>query len=119
MSYNQKETYDAYSMPDTFVIGDIDKIVDSMVAEYLVYKCNKCGAVDKYTFREIEKVERKKLSKFVIDIISKGELRKSAVLKPNRPRVLVYCGKCGGLDGKGSCLKEDYEKCELKRLPDV
>jgi len=119
MSYNQKETYDSYSIPDTFVIGDIDKIVDGMIAEYLVYKCNKCGAIEKYTFKDIEIAERKKLSKFVIDVISRGELRKSAVLKPGLPRVLIYCGKCAGLDGKGSCLREDYEKCELKRLPNV
>lgn len=119
MNYSQELTYDMYSLPETFIIDDIDKIVDGIVAEYLVYKCSNCGTVEKYTFRELEKKERKKISDLVINAVAKGELEKSATLFQKRAKVLIYCGKCNGLDGKGSCIKDQYDKCKLKRLPSV
>jgi hypothetical protein len=30
---------------------------------------------------------------------------------------MVYCGKCGGMDGSGVCSVAFYDKCEVKRFP--
>lgn len=115
MHYSQQMTYNTYSLPDTFVLDDIDKIVDGIIAEYLVYVCRECGSIEKFTYKELEKLERKRISKVVIDSAARGEIIKVASLR--KSKVLIYCGKCGGLSGKGDCLLEVYKKCELKKLP--
>lgn len=116
MHYNQKFTFDAYSIPENFVLEDIDKIVDGIIGEYLVYVCNKCGSVEKFTYKELEKIERRRISQIVINSVARGEIAKSgALIRKNK--ILIFCGKCNGVDGKGSCLLEIYEKCELKRFP--
>jgi len=117
MHYSQQMTYDAYSLPDTFVLDDIDKITDGIIGEYLVYICRKCGSVERYTYKELEQLERKRISKTIIDSIARGEMVKAAPLR--KSKVLIYCGKCNGLDGKGSCLIETFKECKIKRLPDV
>jgi len=116
MHYSQKFTFDAYSMPENFVLGDIDKVVDGVIGKYLVYICGKCGSVEKYTYKDIERIERKRISQIVINSAARGEITKSgALIRKNK--VLIFCGKCNGVDGNGSCLLETYKKCDLKRLP--
>jgi len=115
MQYSQRLTFEEYAMPDSFVLDDIDNIVDGIINSYLVYVCHKCGAIEKYTYKELEKKERKRISQLVIDSVARGELAKNIAKKS---KVLIYCGKCNGLDGKGSCLLETYKGCELKKFPD-
>jgi DNA-directed RNA polymerase subunit M/transcription elongation factor TFIIS len=114
MYYSQKDSFDAYSAPDSFVLEVIDKIVNGILNEYLVYVCENCGSVEKFTYRDIERMERKRISQMVIDQLARMEIVKHAARKN---KVFVYCGKCGGFDGKGSCLIQTYRNCELKRLP--
>lgn len=115
MQYSQKLTFEDYSLPESFILDDVDKIVDGIINEYLVYVCRKCGSVEKYTHKELEKLERKRISKTVMTLAAKGEIDKA--ITSRRDRVLVYCNKCGGLDGKGSCLLQTYKNCKLKKLP--
>jgi len=113
--YDPALTFQDYASHESFVLDDIDKIVDGIINQYLVYRCDKCGSVEKFTYEDIEKFERKRISQLVINSIARGEIEKALTRK--KPRVLVYCGKCSGVDGKGSCLIETYQNCKLKRLP--
>jgi len=115
MKYRQQATCDAYSLPEAFILDDVDKLVDGIIGEYLVYVCNKCGSVERYTYKELERLERKRISDIVINSAARGEIVKAATLRKNK--VLIYCGKCNGLDGKGSCLIETFKRCKIKRLP--
>lgn len=115
MRYNPSLSFHDYSLPDSFVLDDVDKIIDGIINEYLVYECDKCGSIEKLTYKEIERLERKRISQLVMNSIAKGEMRK--ILSTRQPRVLIYCNKCGGLDSKGSCLLKTYRNCKLKKLP--
>ena len=114
MQYHVESTLQDYSDPDSFSLEDIEKMVDGVLNEYLVYKCTNCGATEKYTFKDIEKMVRKEMSQRIIGLAAKKEIITSLLSKN---KVLVHCGKCNGLDGKGSCLVKTYKNCKLKRLP--
>ena len=115
MRYNQSLTFHDYSLPDSFVLDDIDSIVDGIINEYLVYECDRCGSIEKLTYKEIETSERHKISRLVINSAAKGEIE--AALSVRKPKALRYCGRCGGVDGKGSCPTSVYKKCKLKEFP--
>lgn len=115
MYYDQNHTFLDYSLPETFVLDDVDKIVDGIMCQYLIYRCNKCKSIEKFTYKEIERRERKRMSMLVMNSAARGEIEKALLRSGNR--VLMYCGKCNGLDGKGACLVETYRNCKLKRLP--
>jgi len=115
MVYNRGLSFEDYSLPDSFVLEDIDSIVDGIINEYLVYECYMCGSIEKLTYKEIEKIERRNISQMVMNSAAKGEIM--AALLSRKPKVLIYCGKCGGIDGKGTCLLKTYSDCKLKRLP--
>jgi DNA-directed RNA polymerase subunit M/transcription elongation factor TFIIS len=115
MVYRPGPSFDAFSDPRTFVLEDIDNIVDGIISEFLVYQCHKCGHTERLTYKEIERRERKRISQIVMNSAAKGEIEKSINLR--KPKVFVYCGKCPGLDGKGACLKETYKECKIKHFP--
>jgi hypothetical protein len=113
--YEPAETTKAYFVPETFVLSEISEIIDKAINEYLVFKCPLCKNIVKYTLRDIENKIRNTMYQAVISMISIKELRKSNlnVVK----KVFIYCGKCHGFDGKGSCPVKMYDECKLKRLP--
>ena len=108
-------TFERYSEPESFILDDVDKLVDGIIGDYLVYRCEKCGAVESYTFKDIERMFRKEISKRVMDVKARGEMIETVLL--SKKRIMIYCGKCNGFDGKGSCLLETFKNCKLKRLP--
>lgn len=114
--YSLEDTFNDYSTPAVFNIDNIENVVDGIIAEYMVLKCVKCGAKYKYTFKEIERLARKEISRMVMTSIAIGEIVQSHKLK-NSDRTLIYCNKCNGIDGKGGCLLSMYKDCKLKRLP--
>lgn len=114
--YNPKATFDSYSDKYTFVLDDVDKIVDGIIADYLEYECINCGAIVRYLIKDIEKAVRKKVSKRVINALARSELIKSGTFAPPK-KVFIYCGKCNGFDGRGSCLIKTYKECKIKRFP--
>lgn len=114
MQFHVESTFKAYSDPEFFSLEDIEKMINGVMNEYLVYKCTNCGSTEKYTFRDIEKLVRKDISQRVVNLAAKKEIMASL---SSKNKVLVYCGKCGGMDGKGSCLVRTYRTCKLKKLP--
>lgn len=116
MRYSQRLTIENFSLPENFVLDDIDKLVDGIIGNYLIYECPVCHAVEKCTYKDLEKIERKRISQMVIDLKARGVMLESGVLSLGN-KVMVFCGGCKGFDSKGSCLIETYKTCELKKLP--
>jgi len=116
LHYSQKDTFEAWQDSNVFRLDDIDKLIDGIISEILVLTCDTCNAKYRYTFKELEKIFRKKLSDRLLKMIAMGDIPDPGSFNPT-DRIMIYCGKCGGLDGKGTCPKIIYEKCELKRLP--
>lgn len=115
MFFDPSETLNSYFVPETFIMSEIEEVIDKTINEYLVFRCRKCRALTKYTFKDIEKKIRDVLYGNIINMISIKELRNSNlnVVK----KVFIYCSVCPGWDGKGSCPIAMYEKCKLKKIP--
>lgn len=116
LNYSNTDTIEAYTSPYTFDINNIENIVDGMLSEYLVFRCVNCGERYRYTFKEIEKIARKELSRMVMTSVAVGAVIQSGKLSSS-DRTLVYCNKCNGVDGKGGCLLKIFKDCKLKRFP--
>jgi hypothetical protein len=91
----------------------LDK-VDDIINKYLVYKCTSCDSIYRYTYKDIERFMRKTITEAYLTIVLQDQLTKSNFLED---KFMVYCNKCKGLDGQGSCPKSVFDKCEIKRFP--
>ena len=114
--YSQKETFEAWQWPEIFMLDDVGKLIDGIISEVLVFICTNCEAQSRYTFKEVEKKIRKKLSDRLLTMVAMGSAPDPGAIKKS-DRILIYCGKCSGYDGKGSCPRIVYKECELKRAP--
>jgi len=114
--YDPSETLNSYFVPETFALSEIGNIIDKTINEYLVFKCGMCGGIEKYTFKDIEKKVRESMYEQVINTLAIKELRSSGALNLV-DKTLVFCDKCKGFDGKGSCPVRIFNECKLKRLP--
>ncbi len=119
---SQPDTVNDYSMPESLKLvtdGDkvvLDEIIDKHFTQYTVFKCNTCEAVEKLTYREIEKRVREKMYQYALMKMSADGFRSIDAIN-FVDKVFIYCGKCMGLDGKGACPIKVHENCKLKRLP--
>jgi len=99
-----------------FVLEDLPNIKDGVLSEVLSFKCNVCESEFRYTYKEVEKKIRKELAKRYISTLI-GQGAKNTNTTTYRDRVMIYCGKCTGFDGKGACPVFIFEDCKIKRLP--
>lgn len=88
--------------------------LEELIGKYLVYKCTSCKFEYKYTYKELEKALRKNLTQKMLLSIAKGNNINMGVILD---KFYIYCGKCNGFDGKGSCLRSIFNKCDIKRFP--
>lgn len=109
--YNPKATFDIYQHDLNATIENVNIKVEEIIGNFLVYDCPKCKSVYKYTYKEIEKAIRLETTKQVLLSIARGQMSNVLNIMDG---VFVYCGKCSGFDGKGSCTRKIYEKCEVK-----
>ena len=116
LDYSKFETYAAWQHPSVFRLDDVDKIVDGIISEILVFGCDSCGATERYTFKEVELKVRKGISDMLLTQIAQSEVPDPGLYRSIN-RTLIYCSKCGGFDGKGACPSQVYSDCKLKRLP--
>jgi DNA-directed RNA polymerase subunit M/transcription elongation factor TFIIS len=94
--------------------SNIYEKIEDIVGKYLVYSCSICGATFKYTYKDLERSFRKDITEKTLMLVVKGQIESNFNVKD---KFLVYCGKCNGLDGFGSCTKTIFNKCEIKRFP--
>ncbi len=116
LTYSPSKTFDAYFIPETFALLEIDEIIDKHLNEYLVFECRVCNSNVRYTFKDVEKKIRNDLYKKVIEMAATKEFKDANAINFAN-KTLIYCGKCNGIDGKGSCFIKIFEDCKLKRLP--
>lgn len=109
-------TFIAYSSFTNLPLYSVSDAVETMLNRFMVYKCISCGAEYRFTFKDIERKIREEVMKKVLDGVMRGEISPSAA---HGTGALFYCGKCTGYDGQGSCPRLVYNKCEIKRLPNV
>lgn len=109
-------TINAWLQPENFKLDNIDKIVDGIIGEVLCFNCSECKAELRYTYKELEKLYRKKLSDKLLTMLAKGEMADPGMVRKSA-KIFIYCGKCSGFDGKGTCPEFIYKECKLKRLP--
>lgn len=114
LTFSGDSTVDEYAIYMAITHLNLNVKVDELINDYLVYNCNSCGLSHKYTSREIEKLLRKKLTERALLIIIRGMTDNNDFLFDTH---LIYCNKCQGMDGQGSCLRSVYDKCQIKRFP--
>ena len=116
LMYNQRLTMEAWQQPEIFRLDDLGKLKDDIISDILVMACTTCEAEVRYTLKEIEKVFRKNLSNRIFIMLGRGDIPDPGSLRKT-DRLMYYCGKCTGFDGKGTCPKYIYDNCEIKRMP--
>lgn len=114
--YDPKVTFEIYTNELEITIDSVELKIDEIVGEFLVYECPKCKCIYKYTYKEIEKIIRRGITKQVLLVFARGQMNNVSDIMNG---VLIYCGKCSGFDGNGSCTKKIYDKCKIKRFPNV
>lgn len=113
--YDSTATYEAYNIIFDSNPNIVFNIVDDFMLHFLVFKCVNCGAEHRISMSEVEKEIRNDLLNKMINMEGmKYRKNKSPI---NISKVFVYCGKCSGFDGLGSCPIAYYNDCLLKRLP--
>jgi hypothetical protein len=115
IDFDNELTITDYAIAITANVLDIDEKVDDIINKHLVYRCRSCGHVFKYTYKDIERVMRRKLTEKTLLLIVHDRVKSNT--KISMEKFFIYCGKCQGIDGTGCCTKSIFEKCEIKRFP--
>ena len=116
---DHRATVDEYNKDMDYIVEDEEKIVESSLQQYLMYKCRLCEKVYKFTYKEWEKRYREKVAMEVM------EVRKHRVFKAMNPQIidpdngLEYCGQCSGYAGDGNCLVDIIKQCTIRKDRDV
>jgi len=105
------EDYNETLLPST---SNIFKSVEEIIGKYLIFKCVGCSSVYKYTFKDIEYALRRHITEILLLSIVRGEIINNSSFLD---KFFIYCGKCGGFDGRGICPKTVFNKCDIKRFP--
>ena len=111
---SQEDTIKDYAMIMNVDSVNIFDTVDALLNKHIVYVCVSCGNKVKYTYKDIEYIFRRTLTEKFLLLAVKDLIGDIQVLKD---KYFIYCGKCQGFDGQGSCPKTMFEKCEIKRFP--
>jgi len=112
--FNYYETIDAFKDSADLTTTNIIDGVDSIVDKYLVFTCNGCDAKYRYTYKDIDKVVRYNIFKSLLLLLTQEQIKKN---NKSSDCVMIYCGKCTGYDGQGSCLSNIFNKCDIKKFP--
>jgi RNase P subunit RPR2 len=113
---DDKATLDEYMKDCDYIVEEEGKIVEKSLQQYLIYKCNLCGEIYKFTYKEWEAKYRQKIA---MDVM---EVRKQKMFAENiNPQTinpdngLEYCGQCSGYAGDGHCLVDIIKQCTIRK----
>jgi len=114
LNFEYYETFKAFKDSADITTINIIECVDSIVDKYLIFTCNNCGTKYRYTYKDIDKVIRNNIYRNLLLLVTQGE-----IVRNNKANdgVMIYCGKCTGYDGQGSCLRSVFDKCDIKKFP--
>lgn len=105
-----------YSKDMNYLVDEIGHLVESTIQKYLIYRCNICGIVYKFTYKEWEELIRIKVAKIAMDLRKQKMFAED--INPMRidpDNGLEYCGQCDGYDGEGNCLVDIIKQCTIRR----
>lgn len=112
------ESIDALSSDELIDYKHLKKYVLSEINSFYVYKCNECSAIVRYNIKDILQQQFDQLMEIVLERIMVNKIIESRQDKgEERRRILIYCGKCKGQDGRGSCMIDVFNRCDLKEFP--
>jgi len=114
LSFEQSATFEAFKESSELTSTNIIETVDSIVDKYLVFVCYNCDIKYRYTYKDIYRIIRTDVFKRLLLLLSQGQFITN---NTNRDYVLIYCGKCTGYDGQGSCPRTVFNNCDIKRFP--
>jgi len=109
-------TMDSFTESELFTYKDAVAYVDKTIDRPMVYVCDTCGAQTKYTIKDVLRKQRDQLLQQVLEQVMVHRVYNEHS-DSSPPHILIYCGKCTGQDGKGSCKAEIHNKCDLKEFP--
>lgn len=110
------ESIDVLSSDELVEYKHIKKYVSSEINRFYVYKCDECGATFRYNIKNILRQQFGNLMEMVLEKAAVNRMLAAQQGKEYK-RILVYCGKCSGQDGRGSCMINVFNDCDLKELP--
>lgn len=111
ISLDFNKTVEFYYKDMDYLVDESGDIKDSSLQKYMIYKCNECGRIYKFTLQELELRIRKQIAKTVLNF------KRNEVFKNIRPNSVnpdngfEYCGKCPGYDGEGNCFVDVMKQC--------
>lgn len=115
ISFIFDKTVDDYIILSKVNAVNVYDSVDKIINKHLVYRCNLCGQLYRYTYKEIELMIRKKIVEKALTVLASTQI--PSISRVFMDKYMIYCGKCTGIDGSGCCTKTIYEKCDIKRFP--
>jgi len=110
------ESIDVLSSDELVEYKHIKRYVSSEINRFYVYKCDECGAIFRYN---IKNILRQQFDNLIEMVLEKAVVNRMLNDRQNKEykRILVYCGKCSGQDGRGSCMIGVFNACDLKEFP--
>ena len=101
---------------DVATYKDLERYVDNELSKLLVFRCANCGNIVNYTIKSLLEARRQQVKDYVLEQLL---AYRSFILRSDISKgyALIYCGKCSGQDGKGSCRVEFYNECNIKEMP--
>jgi hypothetical protein len=99
----------------TLTYEQMAEFIDKYMAAYMVFTCPFCGESFRYTEKEILGKYSETIKEYLFQQIVPNKV--TDYIGAGMTKVLVYCGKCAGQDGKGSCAVEVLTKCDIKEFP--
>lgn len=114
LRFERIETLEAFGCDIDLTIFNVFEKIDAVINEYLVFICPNCNVKYKYTYKRLHELTRMNIFKNLLKLITQGQFN---VTDTSKNHVLIYCGKCNGYDGKGSCTVGIFNKCAIKIFP--
>jgi len=110
------ESIDALSSDELLEYKHIKRYVASEINRFYIYKCDECGATYRYNLKSILQQQFDSLMEMVTERVMVSRMLESQQGKDYK-RILIYCGKCSGQDGRGSCMLGVFNACDMKEFP--
>jgi len=110
------DTMDSFAESDLFSYKDAIVYVDKTLDRPMVYICDSCGANIKYTIKDVLIKQRDQMLEQVLEQVMVHRVYNGDTGHVPSP-IMIYCGRCPGQDGKGSCSSDVYDKCDMKEFP--
>jgi uncharacterized protein with von Willebrand factor type A (vWA) domain len=110
-------TLDEYMKDMDYLVDEISDIQEASIQQYLIYRCCRCGAEYKFTYKEWERRIRIKTANLAMKLRQQQMFAREIDTKSIDPdNGLEYCGQCQGIDGEGNCFIDVIKQCTIRKV---